>query len=145
MVTYQALLAACCEELEVGVSDVAKIRKLPNILIRKDRDVQRMKEGQELEVVLKDSAAVKSDSSLSAVSPPATYSLTSLPTVNPFASSTMLTLPNHNVLQPRGGDGMLIKMAAETSPNDSPTVSSMKEEQELGGVVWDDGVSSSLT
>ena len=124
MVTYQALLAACCEELEVGVSDVAKIRKLPNILIRKDRDVQRMKEGQELEVVLKDSAAVKSDSSLSAVSPPATYSLTSLPTVNPFASSTMLTLPNHNVLQPRGGDGILMKSDENGTgalPSDSPS------------------------
>lgn len=33
---------------------IAKIRKLPNILVRKDRDVQRLKEGQELEVVLKD-------------------------------------------------------------------------------------------
>ena len=51
-VTYMALLAACCEELELSSSDVAKIRKLPNVLIRKDKDVQRMKDGQELEVVL---------------------------------------------------------------------------------------------
>ena len=51
--TYPALLKACCEELEVQTSDVVKIRKLPNVWVRKDRDVQRMKEGQELEVVLK--------------------------------------------------------------------------------------------
>ena len=50
--TYPALLKACCEELEVQTSDVVKIRKLPNVWVRKDRDVQRMKEGQELEVVL---------------------------------------------------------------------------------------------
>jgi hypothetical protein len=49
--TYQALLEACAEELEVGVSDITKIRKLPNILVRKDRDVQRLSNGQELEVV----------------------------------------------------------------------------------------------
>ena len=51
--TYQALLHACCEELELSTTDVAKIRKLPNILVRKDRDIQRMREGQELEVVIK--------------------------------------------------------------------------------------------
>ena len=52
-VTYLALLTACCEELEVAAVDVAKIRKLPNVLVRKDRDVQRMRDGQELEIVLK--------------------------------------------------------------------------------------------
>ena len=51
--TYPALMTACCEELELATSDVAKIRKLPNVLIRKDKDVQRMKDGQELELVLK--------------------------------------------------------------------------------------------
>ena len=51
--SYQALLRACCEELEVGTSDVIRLRKLPNIWVRKDRDVQKMREGQELEVVLK--------------------------------------------------------------------------------------------
>ncbi len=51
--TYHSLLTACCQELEVGVPDVVRIRKLPNVWVRKDRDVQRMREGQELEVVLK--------------------------------------------------------------------------------------------
>ena len=51
--TYVALLRACCEELELQPSDVAKIRKLPNVLVRKDRDIERLKSGQEMEVVLK--------------------------------------------------------------------------------------------
>ena len=51
--TYTALLRACCEELQIPTSNVIKIRKLPNVWVRKDRDVQRMKEGQELEIVLK--------------------------------------------------------------------------------------------
>ena len=50
--TYQSLLKAICDELEIALSDVAKIRKLPNILVRKDKDVQRLREGQELEVIL---------------------------------------------------------------------------------------------
>lgn len=52
--SYEALLRACAEEIEVELSQVVKIRKLPNVLVRRDRDVQRLKEGQELEVVLKD-------------------------------------------------------------------------------------------
>ena len=52
--TYSTLLKACAEEIEVEPSLIIKIRKLPNILVRKDKDVQRLKEGQELEVVLKD-------------------------------------------------------------------------------------------
>ena len=50
--TYLSLLAAICEEFELTSSDVAKIRKLPNVLVRKDKDVQRLKEGQELEIIL---------------------------------------------------------------------------------------------
>ena len=46
------LLQACCDELEVPLGEVAKIRKLSNILIRKDRAVARLLEGQELELVL---------------------------------------------------------------------------------------------
>ena len=74
--SFQGLLKACCEELEVQPSDVLKIRKLPNIWVRKDRDIQRMRDGQELEVVLS-----------SHVQP-----LTSVLTVNPFPSSSGLSL-----------------------------------------------------
>lgn len=50
--TYAALLQSCCEELEVESTSVAKIRKLPNTLVRKDRDVMRLVSLQELELVL---------------------------------------------------------------------------------------------
>lgn len=50
--TYQSLLKTCAEELEVDASTIAKIRKLPNVLVRNDHDVQRMSSRQELEVVL---------------------------------------------------------------------------------------------
>ena len=50
--SYSSLLKACCEELEVGLHEITKIRKLPNVWVRKDRDVQRLKEGQELEIIL---------------------------------------------------------------------------------------------
>ena len=53
--TYQSLLLSVCEELELAPSKVTKIRKLPNVLVRKDKDVQRLKEGQELEVITHDS------------------------------------------------------------------------------------------
>ena len=49
---YSSLLKSCCEELEVVPHEAAKIRKLPNVLIRRDKDVQRLKEGQELEIIL---------------------------------------------------------------------------------------------
>jgi hypothetical protein len=58
--SYDALLKACAEEIEVEVSQIAKVRKLPNILVRRDRDVQRLKEGQELELVLKEDEGLSS-------------------------------------------------------------------------------------
>lgn len=50
--SFQALLEACCEELEVKASDVAKIRKLPDVLVRKDADVARLTGDERLELVL---------------------------------------------------------------------------------------------
>ncbi|XP_068269633.1 ankyrin repeat domain-containing protein 40-like [Nyctibius grandis] len=56
--TYQDLLRVSCCELGVNPEQVEKIRKLPNTLVRKDKDVARLQDFQELELVL-----VKSDSS----------------------------------------------------------------------------------
>ncbi|XP_059684107.1 ankyrin repeat domain-containing protein 40 isoform X1 [Gavia stellata] len=56
--TYQDLLRVSCCELGVNPEHVEKIRKLPNTLVRKDKDVARLQDFQELELVL-----VKSDSS----------------------------------------------------------------------------------
>lgn len=52
LLSYAALLQSCCEELEVESTAVAKIRKLPNTLVRKDKDVMRLHSLQELELVL---------------------------------------------------------------------------------------------
>jgi hypothetical protein len=117
--TYPALVSACCEELDLATSDVAKIRKLPNVLVRKDRDVQRMRDGQELEVVMKsESAGVGSGGMVNVISPPAaaaSYPTTSMLTVNPFASpsAAMLALSSQAVQLPRatstgsGGEGLM--------------------------------------
>ena len=111
--TYLALVAACCEELELTTTDVAKIRKLPNVLVRKDRDVQRMKDGQELEVVLKsDLLSSSTGNAVSVISPPAAaasgaYS-TSMLTVNPFSApnaAAVLALTQNQALVQRGGGG----------------------------------------
>ena len=51
--SFGDLMKSCAAELEVDVADVAKIRRLPNIIVRKDRDVERLQDGAELELVLK--------------------------------------------------------------------------------------------
>uniref|UniRef100_A0A8C5TV57 Ankyrin repeat domain-containing protein 40 n=1 Tax=Malurus cyaneus samueli TaxID=2593467 RepID=A0A8C5TV57_9PASS len=56
--TYQDLLRVSCCELGINPEQVEKIRKLPNTLVRKDKDVARLQDFQELELVL-----VRSDSS----------------------------------------------------------------------------------
>lgn len=56
--TYQDLLRVSCCELGVNPEEVEKIRKLPNTLLRKDKDVARLQDFQELELVL-----TRSDSS----------------------------------------------------------------------------------
>uniref|UniRef100_A0A1A8E9K2 Ankyrin repeat domain 40 n=1 Tax=Nothobranchius kadleci TaxID=1051664 RepID=A0A1A8E9K2_NOTKA len=50
--TYRALLRVCCRELDISAEHVEKIRKLPNTLLRTDKDVARLQDFQELEVVL---------------------------------------------------------------------------------------------
>jgi hypothetical protein len=42
----------CIDELELKNTVILKIRKLPNILIRNDRDVKRLKDSQEIEIVI---------------------------------------------------------------------------------------------
>uniref|UniRef100_H3D517 Ankyrin repeat domain 40 n=1 Tax=Tetraodon nigroviridis TaxID=99883 RepID=H3D517_TETNG len=50
--TYRSLLRVCCRELGISAEHVEKIRKLPNTMLRKDKDVARLQDFQELEVVL---------------------------------------------------------------------------------------------
>ncbi|XP_066056982.1 ankyrin repeat domain-containing protein 40 [Chamaea fasciata] len=50
--TYKELLRVSCRELGVNPEHVQKIRKLPNTMLRKDKDVARLQDFQELELVL---------------------------------------------------------------------------------------------
>ena len=50
--TYEALLTTLCRELEVDKRLVQKVRKLPDTVLRKDKDVKRLCDLQELELVL---------------------------------------------------------------------------------------------
>ncbi|XP_072259381.1 ankyrin repeat domain-containing protein 40 [Pyxicephalus adspersus] len=50
--TYRELLRVCCYELGVSPDNVERIRKLPNTMLRKDKDVARLQDFQELELVL---------------------------------------------------------------------------------------------
>lgn len=51
--TFEKLLTSICQELMISKSDVIKLRKLPNTILRNDKDVQRLSNFQELEVILK--------------------------------------------------------------------------------------------
>ena len=52
-VTFSNLLHCCCEELQINSDYVYKLRKLPNTVIRSDKDVLRLVPNQEIEIVLK--------------------------------------------------------------------------------------------
>ncbi|EZA56410.1 hypothetical protein DMN91_009839 [Ooceraea biroi] len=58
--TYQALLYLCCKELELNPHQVQKLRKLPNTKLRRDKDVQRLQNFQEIEVVTDTTIVYKS-------------------------------------------------------------------------------------
>jgi len=50
--SYAQLMVVCCAELGLNAKYVDRLRKLPNTRLRKDRDVQRLKDFEEIEVVL---------------------------------------------------------------------------------------------
>jgi len=50
--TYAKLMEVCCSELSLNPKYVERLRKLPNTRLRNDRDVQRIGQLQEIEVVL---------------------------------------------------------------------------------------------
>ena len=52
LLTYEELLNVCCKELNINRSQISKLRKLPNTIIRRDKDVKRLHPLQELEVLL---------------------------------------------------------------------------------------------
>ncbi|XP_052375971.1 ankyrin repeat domain-containing protein 40 [Oncorhynchus keta] len=50
--TYRSLLRVCCRELTSAPNTWRRSAKLPNTMLRKDKDVARLQDFQELEVVL---------------------------------------------------------------------------------------------
>ena len=52
MMTFDHLMTIMCSELSVDRHLVTKIRKLPDTVVRKDKDVKRLQNFQELELVL---------------------------------------------------------------------------------------------
>ena len=49
---YDDLLSMMCAELGIQKQDVQRVRKLPNTIIRKDKDVTRLTDFQELELIV---------------------------------------------------------------------------------------------
>lgn len=49
--TYAVFLDLLCSELEIKPEMVSKIRKLPNTILRKDKDIARLQDFQEIEVI----------------------------------------------------------------------------------------------
>ncbi|XP_078012194.1 LOW QUALITY PROTEIN: putative ANKRD40 C-terminal-like protein [Phascolarctos cinereus] len=62
--TYQDLLQVSCQELGINLEQVAKIGKLSNTLLRKDKDISRPREFQELELILVNHGMIESTPSL---------------------------------------------------------------------------------
>ena len=58
--TFDLLVTTLCKELGVKRELVQKVRKLPNTILRKDKDVQRLKDLQEIELVLSNRAISES-------------------------------------------------------------------------------------
>lgn len=54
--SFEKLLTVCCQELGLQKGQVFKVRKLPNTIIRKDKDVRRLVDFQEVEIVLKNNS-----------------------------------------------------------------------------------------
>ena len=51
--TYENLVSLCCHEFDVKAHNIKRVRKLPNTIVRNDKNVKRLLPFQELEIVLK--------------------------------------------------------------------------------------------
>ena len=51
--TFHSFVDLCCSELGISPGSVSKVRKLPNTLVRNDRDVRRLTDMQEVDFVLR--------------------------------------------------------------------------------------------
>ena len=51
--TYENLVSLCCHEFDIEAHNTKRVKKLPNTIIRNDKNVKRLLPFQELEIVLK--------------------------------------------------------------------------------------------
>ncbi|XP_011701608.1 PREDICTED: ankyrin repeat domain-containing protein 40-like [Wasmannia auropunctata] len=58
--TYHSLVILCCKELDISSHQIQKLRKLPNTRLRGEKDVQRLQNFQEIEVVIDTTNVYKS-------------------------------------------------------------------------------------
>lgn len=66
---FESLLNLMCRELVVDRRLVQKVRKLPDTIVRKDKDVRRLRDFQELELVLTNRAMSSASRNYSGLSP----------------------------------------------------------------------------
>lgn len=50
--SFEKFKLICKQELDLNYNEIIKIRKLPNIIIRNDKDIKRIKNGQEIEILI---------------------------------------------------------------------------------------------
>ena len=55
--TFKTLLTVCSKELCIDSGRIKKLRKLPNTIVRNDKDAKRLRSFQEVEVVLLENAS----------------------------------------------------------------------------------------
>lgn len=89
--TYHALLCVCCKELDLNPHQILKLRKLPDTRLRKDKDVQRLRQLQEIEVVTDTTNVYKSMQNVNGVS-------NSLPTLTPANGYQSISKKDQTIL-----------------------------------------------
>lgn len=89
--TYQALLYLCCKELDLNPHQIQKLRKLPNTRLRKDKDIQRLENFQEIEVVTDTTNVYKSMQNANGIA-------SSLPTIVPTNGYQSISKKDQTIL-----------------------------------------------
>ncbi|XP_032663691.1 ankyrin repeat domain-containing protein 40-like [Odontomachus brunneus] len=89
--TYQALLCVCCKELNLTPHQILKLRKLPNTRLRKDKDIQRLQNFQEIEVVTDTTNIYKSIQNANGIS-------NNLPTLTPANGYQSISKKDQTIL-----------------------------------------------
>lgn len=58
--TYSHLICIVCTEFEITPVQISRLRKLPNTRLRNDNDIKRLRDFDELEIVLNTSRTLNS-------------------------------------------------------------------------------------